>query len=85
MAARAGSGRQAQDADDHELEERLGFPLLKDGIKSAWGWLMNLNAVRACTEFSICERLHPCMRAWPTRRDDVEQSVMLLQLLNDMI
>lgn len=32
-----------QNEDDHELEELLGFPLIKEGTRL--GWLMNLNAV----------------------------------------
>ncbi len=35
--------RFVQNEDNHELEEMLGFPLLREGMRL--GWLMNLNSV----------------------------------------
>lgn len=35
----------AMQAEDHALEESLGYPLFSDGPDKL-GWLMNLNAVR---------------------------------------
>ena len=42
--------QEIADADNHELEASLGFPLFTEG-EDRLGWLININTVSTCSQY----------------------------------